>query len=89
MTHAPTHETSIVSASVSHVNGDGLRHLSTDEFRQFGLPVLAYLREVATADGTAGYVIHAADGSVLVEVDDIDTAVELAGLNKIILVGTQ
>jgi hypothetical protein len=74
---------------VSGTTIDGLRHLSTDEFRVFGLPSLAYLREGTTSSGSPTYNIHAADGSALIAVDDLDNALALAAYNKIVLVVTQ
>jgi hypothetical protein len=64
---------------------DGLRHLSDAQFRQFGVPFLAYLRPVADR----GYRVHAADGSILGEVADPKVALELLGENGTILLTTQ
>jgi hypothetical protein len=89
MTHSLNYEPMTTSVCVSGTSADGLRHLSSDQFRQFGLPLLAYLSERTARDGSMTYAIHAADGTELVSVDELDAAVELANLNKIILVAMQ
>ena len=81
------HETTMVRIAGNSV--DGLRHLSADEFRIFGVPVLAYLRESTALSGAATFTIHAADGTELIEVEALDNALELAAFNKMLLVTTQ
>jgi len=74
----------MIVVRVPSVTIDGLRHLSDAQFRQFGVPFLAYLRPLADS----GFSVHGADGSILGEVADPNIALELLGENGTILLTT-
>jgi hypothetical protein len=50
-----------------------MRHLSARELALFGMQDIAYIKAV-TVDGTAGYAIHAADGTEIAVLLDRDIA---------------
>ncbi len=89
MSHLLPHETRMTALRVDGGTRDSLRHLSTAEFRRFGMPLLAYVQPHTNEDGAPGWVIHAADGTHLAEVETFDDALELAADNQVVLVGTQ
>ncbi|ATJ92117.1 DUF1150 family protein [Acetobacter tropicalis] len=51
-----------------------VHQLSENQFRSLGLENVAYIRPALTEDGEEGCAIHAADGSPLAVVDDMETA---------------
>lgn len=51
-----------------------VHELSENQFRSLGLANVAYIRPVMTEEGEEGCAIHAADGSPLAFVEDIETA---------------
>jgi hypothetical protein len=53
-----------------------VRKMTPAQLRQLGVARLVYLRS-GTVDGETAYAIHAADGSTVAIVEDIDVAVEL------------
>ena len=53
-----------------------VRDITPAQLRQLGVARLVYLRQ-GTLDGQAAYAIHAADGSEVAIVEDVDVAVEL------------
>lgn len=60
-----------------------VRQMTAAELRRLGVPSLVYLRE-GTVDGQVAYAIHAADGSAVAIVEDVEVAIELVaehGLN--------
>jgi hypothetical protein len=52
------------------------RQMTRGQLRQLGVSRLVYLR-AGTVDGEAAYAIHAADGTPVAIVEDIELAVEL------------
>jgi hypothetical protein len=52
------------------------RHMTAAELRRLGLPRLVYLR-CGTVDGQPAFAIHAADGTEMAVVEDVDLAIEL------------
>jgi hypothetical protein len=52
------------------------RRMTTVQLRQLGVPTLVYLRS-GLLNGELAYAIHAADGTTIAVVEDIDVAVEL------------
>ena len=54
-----------------------LRRMTSGELLQLGVPRLVYLR-CGTIDGQPAYAIHAADGTAMAVVEDIEVAIELA-----------
>jgi hypothetical protein len=50
-----------------------LRHLSPKDFAVFGVDHVAYVKPVET-EGTAGFAVHAADGTQLAVLPDRDIA---------------
>jgi hypothetical protein len=61
------------------------RHMTRVQLRQLGMPRIVYLRS-GTIDGHTAYAIHAADGTALAVVEDIELAVELASENDMTFV---
>ena len=53
-----------------------VRHITPGQLRQLGVARLVYLRQ-GTINGETAYAIHAADGSQVAIVEDIDVAIEL------------
>ena len=61
------------------------RHMTQSELRRLGMPRLVYLR-CGTVDGEPAYAIHAADGTPMAVVEDVDIAIELASANDMTFV---
>jgi hypothetical protein len=55
---------------------EDVRHMSSAQLRRLGVPSVVYLRS-GTLNGEVAYAIHAADGTPMAVVEDVDTAVEL------------
>jgi hypothetical protein len=53
-----------------------LRHITADQLRHLGARQGAYLR-AGTRDGEQAFVVFGADGTPLVVVDDVETAMEM------------
>ncbi len=51
----------------------GLRDLSSQDFLNFGIQEIAYIREI-TVDNKDAFVIHAADGTALSVMETYDDA---------------
>jgi hypothetical protein len=62
-----------------------LRRMTRAELRQLGLPRLVYLR-CGTVDGQPAFAIHAADGTAMAVVEDVEVAIELASANDMTFV---
>ena len=54
-----------------------IRHITPAQLRELGLPRVAYLR-AGMLDGQLVYAIHAADGTPMAIVEDVELAIELA-----------
>ena len=54
-----------------------LREMTRSELLRLGVPRVVYLR-CGTIDGQPAYAIHAADGTAMAVVEDIQIAIELA-----------
>ena len=61
------------------------RRMTSAQLRRLGLPRLVYLR-CGTVDGEPAYAVHAADGTAIAVVEDLDVAVELANENNMVFV---
>jgi hypothetical protein len=64
------------SAAAPPTSAD-LRQMTRGELLRLGVPRLVYLR-CGTIDGQPAYAIHAADGTAMAVVEDIQVAIELA-----------
>ncbi len=53
------------------------RQMTRAQLRLLGVPRVVYLRS-GTVDGRPAYAIHAADGTAIAVVDDVEAAKELA-----------
>ena len=53
-----------------------IRHISAEQLAQLGMQQVAYVKQVMV-NGAQGFAIHAADGTPMAVVEDVDTAVEL------------
>ncbi len=53
-----------------------LRHITAEQLRHLGARQVVYLK-AATCDGEQAFVVFGADGTPLVVVDNVDTAVEV------------
>ena len=53
------------------------RRMTRAQLRRLGLPRLVYLR-CGTVDGQTAFAVHAADGTTIAVVEDLDVAMELA-----------
>jgi hypothetical protein len=60
-----------------------VRHITPARLRQLGVARLVYLRQ-GTVNGETAYAIHAADGSQVAIVEDVDVAVELVAEHGLI-----
>ena len=61
------------------------RQMTRSELLRLGLPRLAYLR-CGTIDGQPAYALHAADGTAMAVVDDIEVAIDLASERDMLFV---
>ena len=61
------------------------RRMTRAELRKLGLPRLVYLR-CGSVDGQPAYAIHAADGTAMAVVEELDIAIELAAANDMTFV---
>ncbi|HME27565.1 MAG TPA: DUF1150 family protein [Acetobacteraceae bacterium] len=61
------------------------RQMTRSQLRRLGLPRLVYLR-CGTVDGQPAYAVHAADGTAVAVVEDLEVAIELASENNMIFV---
>jgi hypothetical protein len=62
-----------------------VRKMTAAELRRLGVPGLVYLRQ-GTVDGQIAYAIHAADGSAVAIVEDMEVAIDLAVENGLSIV---
>jgi hypothetical protein len=53
-----------------------LRHITAEQLRNLGARQVVYLK-AGTCDGEEAFVVFGADGTLLVVVDNVDTAVEM------------
>ena len=60
-----------------------VRHITPAQLRRLGVARLVYLRR-GTVNGETAYAIHAADGSKVAIVEDVDVAVELVAEHGLI-----
>lgn len=61
------------------------RQMTRSELLRLGLPRLAYLR-CGTIDGQPAYALHAADGTAMAVVEDIEVAIDLASEKNMLFV---
>jgi hypothetical protein len=61
------------------------RKMTRGELLTLGLPRLAYLR-CGTIDGQPAYALHAADGTAMAIVEDIEVAIDLASEKDMLFV---
>ena len=61
------------------------RQMTRAQLRRLGVPRLVYLR-CGIVDGQKAYAVHAADGTAIAVVDDVEIAVELVSDNHMIFV---
>ena len=61
------------------------RQMTRAQLRRLGVPRLGYLRG-GMVDGQKAYAVHAADGTAIAVVDDVEIAVELVSDNHMIFV---
>ncbi len=54
-----------------------LRHITLEQLLHLGIRQVAYMR-TGMRDGERAFVLYGADGTPLVVVDDVETAVEVA-----------
>ena len=60
-----------------------VRHITPGQLRRLGVARMVYLRR-GTINGEVAYAIHAADGSEVAIVEDVDVAVELVAEHGLI-----
>ena len=61
------------------------RQMTRSELRKLGVPRLVYLR-CGTVDGQPAFAMHAADGTTMAVVEDVEVAIELASANDMTFV---
>jgi hypothetical protein len=59
-----------------------MRHMSANDLAMLGMQHIAYVKPV-TVDGTAGFAIHAADGTQMALVGDRDIAFAVVVQNEL------
>lgn len=59
-----------------------LKNLSHQDFLNFGVHQIAYIKPIRMEQGQ-GYAIHAADGTALSVMDSLDSAITLARHNNL------
>ena len=60
-----------------------IRHITPAQLRELGIAQLVYLRQ-GVVDGETAYAIHAADGSAVAVVEDVEVAIELVAEHGLI-----
>jgi hypothetical protein len=61
------------------------RHMTSAQLRRLGMPWLVYLRS-GKINGEVAYAIHAADGTPMAVVEDVEVALDLASANNMTFV---
>ena len=61
------------------------RQMTRSQLRRLGMPRLVYLR-CGTVDGQTAFAIHAADGTAMAVVEDLEVAMELASESNMLFV---
>jgi hypothetical protein len=61
------------------------RQMTRAQLRRLGVPRMAYLR-CGTIDGQQAFAIHAADGTAIAVVEDLEVAMELGAESNMIFV---
>jgi len=61
------------------------RHMTLGQWRRLGVPRLVYLR-CGRIDGQMTFALHAADGTAIAVVEEIDIALELVAANNMTFV---
>ena len=61
---------------------DDPRHMTSAQLRWLGMPWLVYLRS-GKINGEVAYAIHAADGTPIAVVEDVEVALDLASANDL------
>jgi hypothetical protein len=61
------------------------RRMTRSQLRRLGMPRLVYLR-CGTVDGQTAFAVHAADGTAMAVVEDLEVAMELASECNMIFV---
>ena len=61
------------------------RHMTLGQLRRLGVPRLVYLR-CGRIDGQMAFAMHAADGTAIAVVEEIDIALELVAANNMTFV---
>ncbi len=69
-------------------NSAALKNISSQDFLNFGMQDIAYVREVRE-DGKIGYAIHAANGMPLSVMDDMQDVLKLIFQNDLEAVTVQ
>ena len=64
---------------------DDPRHMTSAQLRRLGMPWLVYLRS-GMINGQVAYAIHAADGTPMAVVEDVEVALDLASANHMTFV---
>lgn len=67
----------VIMDVATHVGMVDAHQMTAAQLRDFGMPTLVYLR-AGLLDGAVAYAIHAADGTRMAVVEDIDCAIEIA-----------
>jgi hypothetical protein len=62
-----------------------LRTMTLGQLRRLGVPRLVYLR-CGKVDGQMAFALHAADGTAIAVVEDIDLALEMVAANNMTFV---
>jgi hypothetical protein len=76
MQQAATDEPGDVLAPEGTDYASEARQMTLGQLRRLGVSIVVYVR-ARTVDGQSAYAIHAADGTAMAVVDDIDLAAEL------------
>jgi hypothetical protein len=81
-------ETDESTDSISHdeaVRISDPRQMTRAQLRRLGVPRMAYLR-CGTVEGQEAFAVHAADGTAIAVVEDLEVAMELASESDLIFV---
>jgi hypothetical protein len=85
MHFAETYASVDTASQEDWVSVGDLRHISSKELRRLGMSRLVYLR-CRTVDGQTVYAIHAADGTAMAVVEDLELAIDLVSAHDLAFV---
>jgi hypothetical protein len=78
----PTNRILAMHFAGTNGSADPISHMTSEQLRRLGMPWLVYLRS-GRINGEVAYAIHAADGTPIAVVEDVEVALDLASANDL------